>query len=211
MAKHMATQAKASSNNLERDTSQALRNIGTQVEALLSQHSSLEMYRRSIERQLALLAARMHTEDVSLLPCRVFLLVEMRGIGGLSAPLEQIACVLAEVEYWKPSRYVQTYHPQDVYSLGRSAQRLFDDYAALDGRVRQLHAHLSYIRAYWHMKPEAPPQEVFERVAMAAAEGRAGIEERVEAIVDLLELQSPGQRLIVAIRRLIGLGSYESR
>ena len=203
MAKYVAMQTKASSNNLERYTSQAIRQIGARVEALLSWHSSLEMYRRSIERQLALLAACMHTEDVSLLPSSVFLLVEMRGSGGLSVPLEQIALVLSEVGYWKSSRYAQTYHPRDVYSLGRSAQRLFDDYAALDGRVRQLHAHLSSIREYWHMKPEATPQEVFEGVAMVATEDRAEIQAGVDAIVDLLEQPSKYRwfvRLVDALR-----------
>ncbi len=211
MAKRVAEQARASSNNSGRYTLQHMRGIGVQIDALLSWHCSMEMYRRSIERQLALLAACMHAEDVALLPCNVFLLLEMRGSGGLSTPLEQIASVLAEVGYWKPAGKVQTYHPRDGYFLGRSAQKLFDDFAALDGRVRQLHAHLSSIKECWHMKPEASPQDVFERVAMGAAEDRAEIQARVDAIVELLEEPSAGRRLIVAIRRLIGSRGFIGR
>ncbi|HEY6541597.1 MAG TPA: hypothetical protein VIZ18_11690 [Ktedonobacteraceae bacterium] len=119
-----------------------LQHIESQVEALLSQHSNLELYRRSIERQLGLIAAQIHEENVPLIPCRVFLLLELRGSGGVGAHLEQIARILREVGYWKPPARVQNYHRQDVYSLGRSTQKLFDDYAALDRRVKQLQAPL---------------------------------------------------------------------
>jgi hypothetical protein len=114
------------------------RHIGSQVDALLSQHSNLWLYRRSIERQLGLIAAHIHEENVPLIPCRVFLLLELRGSGGVSAHLEQIARILREVGYWKPQARVQNYHRQDVYHLGKSAQKLFDDCAALDRRVKQL-------------------------------------------------------------------------
>ena len=42
----------------EKYSPHALRQIGREVEALLSQHNSLEMYRRSIEWQLGLIAAQ---------------------------------------------------------------------------------------------------------------------------------------------------------
>ncbi len=121
---------------------ETLQHVESQVEALLSQHGNLELHRRSIERQLGLIATLIHEEKVPLTPCRVFLLLELRGSGGMSAHLEQIAHILREVGYWKPSARVQNYHRQDVYSLGRSAQKLFDDCAALDRRVKQLQSSL---------------------------------------------------------------------
>src|SRR5713226_1220264 len=85
----------------EKYSPEALRQIGRQAGALLSQHGSLEMYRRSIERQLSLIADQIHEEDVLLVPRSVFLLLELRGCGGVSAHLEQIARILREVGYWK--------------------------------------------------------------------------------------------------------------
>jgi hypothetical protein len=146
MSNRVTLQPNPSSTRLERYTPETLRHIGIQVEALLSRHSSLEMYRRSIEWQLALMAAQIHEDDVLLLPRSVFLLVEMRGSGGVSAQLEQIARILGEVGYWKPPVHVQNYRRQDVYHLGESAQRLFDDYTVLDERVKQLHAQLGHLK-----------------------------------------------------------------
>src|SRR5438874_1578163 len=82
--------------------SETLRQIGTQVEALMSRHSSLETYRRSIERQLSSIGAQIHEQDIVLNPRTVFLLLEMRGSGGVSNQLEHIARILHEQGYWKP-------------------------------------------------------------------------------------------------------------
>lgn len=124
---------------------ETLRRVESQVELLLSQHSNLELHRRSIERQLGLIAAHIHEENVPLIPCRVFLLLELRGSGGVSASLEQIARILCEVGYWKPRVSVWNYRPQDVYQLGRSAQKLFDNCTALDRKVKQLQAQVEQI------------------------------------------------------------------
>ena len=110
------------------------------VESLLSQHSRLEMYRRSLEWQLGLIAEQLHEDDVLLVPCSVFPLLELRGSVDVNAHLEQIARILREAGYWKPAAHAQDDAHQDVYQLGKSAQKLFDDCAALDRRVRQLQA-----------------------------------------------------------------------
>ncbi len=168
---------------------ETLRHIGRQVEALLSRHSNLELYRGSIERQLGLIAAHIHEENVLLIPCRVFLLLELRGSGGVSAHLAQIARILREVGYWKPAARVQEYHRQDVYHLGRSAQQLFDDYAALDRRVQQLQALLGHIKEYRRMAPETGPQAVFEDLAMTS--DGANVLEKADAVVELLAQTNP--------------------
>lgn len=166
-----------------------LRHIGRQVEALLSQHSNLELYRRSIERQLGLITAQIREENVLLTPCKVFLLLELRGSGGVSVHLEQIAHILREVGYWKLRVRVQDYHRQDVYHLGRSAQKLFDDYAALDRRVKQLQILLGHIKEYRCMEPETSPQAVFEGLLMAS-EGAIALG-KVDAVVELLGQTNP--------------------
>ena len=79
-----------------------LRHIGTQVEAMLSKQISLKIHMQAIERQLAAIAARICDHDAMLLPRSIFLLLEMRGSGGVSAQLEQIACIVHEQGYWKP-------------------------------------------------------------------------------------------------------------
>jgi hypothetical protein len=185
MAHRVAWQPNPSSSWEQRYTPETLRRIGAQVETLLSRHSNLQLYRRSIKRQLALIAAQIRAEDVLLLPRSVFLLLEMRGSGGVSAPLEQVARILGEAGYWKPPAHVQDYHRQDVYSLGQGAQRLFDEYAALDRRVKQLHAQLGCIKEHRHMKAETTPQEVFAGLAMAA--DGAEIQASVDVVVELLE------------------------
>lgn len=126
----------------EKYSSETLRRIGRQVEALLSQHSSLEIYRRSVQWQLGLIAEQMQEDDVLLVPCRVFHLLETRGDTEVSAHLEQIARILREAGYWQREAREQDYHRLDVYQLGKSAQKLFDDCAALDRQVRQLQGGL---------------------------------------------------------------------
>ena len=203
MAHRVAWQPSPLSTWAERYTPEVLRCIGVRVEALLSRHSSLQIYKRSIERQLALMAAQIRAEDVSLLPRSVFLLIEMRGSGGLSAPLEQIARILGEVGYWKPPAHVHGYRGPDVYHLGQSAQRLFDDYATLDRRVKQLHAQLEFIREQRYMQPETTPQELFAGLATVA--DTAQIQVGVDAVVGLLEQATrPGwlRRLFVHLRIL---------
>ncbi len=166
-------------------TPETLQQIGTQLEAMASHHSSLEIHKRAIERQLASIAAQIKEQDVVLIPRTVFLLLEMRGSGGVSDQLEQIARILHEEGYWKPRERVQNYHRQDVYQLGKSAQRLFDDYAVLDRRVEQLHARLGHIKERRQMESETTSQGVFE--GLATASDVASVQGEVDAIVELLE------------------------
>ena len=109
-----------------------LRHIGAQVEVVRNRHASLQIHTRAIERHLASIAAHIQEPDAALTPRSVFLLLEMRGSGGVSEQLEQIACILHEQGYWKPHGRVKNYRRLDVYHLGKSAQRLFEDYAMLD-------------------------------------------------------------------------------
>ena len=185
-------------------TPETLRHIGTQVEALASRHSSLQMHKQAIERQLDSIAAQIHEPDVALIPRNVFLLLEMRGSGGVSAQLEQIACILHEEGYWKPRGRVQHYHQQDVYQLGKSAQKLFDDYAVVDRRVEQLHARLEHIKECRRMRSETTPQEVFE--CLATASDLTSVQGEVDAMVNLLEQASrPGwfKRLFVKVLKAV--------
>lgn len=168
----------------ERYPPEVLRSIGEQVEALLGRHSNLELYKRSIEWQLGLMAAQMHEEDVLLHPRVVFLLVEMRGSGGLGAPLEQIASILGEMGYWKPPTRVQNYRRQDVYHLGKSAQRLFDDYAVLDRRVKQLQSQLGRIRKQQQVGPDTTPRDVLVGLTMASV--GANVQAAIDLVVGLL-------------------------
>ncbi len=185
MSYHVPLQVEPSSTRSQRYTSERLWQMGKQAEMLLSYYSSLETYKRSIERQLALMAAQIHEEDVLLSPRSVFLLVEIRGSGGLSARLEQIAHILGEVGYWKPVVSGNNYRGRDVYQLGKSAQRLFDDYALLDRRVKQLYRRLQYIKEQRHMELETSPQEVF--AALATASEGMPVREGIDAVADLLE------------------------
>src|SRR6516164_933393 len=140
MHNHVIPQSDPSSTCIVRYSPEMLQHIGRQVEALMSQHSSLRIYKRAIERQLAAIAARISDHDGVLLPRSVFLLLELRGSGGVSAQLEQIARIVDEQGYWKPPGHVPSYHRQDVYHLGKSAQRLFDDSSALERRIEQVQA-----------------------------------------------------------------------
>ena len=138
MSYYVALHPGSSAIRSEKYSPETLRRIGRQVEALLSQHSSLEMYRRSVEWQLGLIAEQMQEDDVLLVPCSVFHLLETRGSAEVSAHLAQIAGILREAGYWQREAREQDYHRPDVYQLGKSAQKLFDDCAALDRRASQL-------------------------------------------------------------------------
>lgn len=96
MSYRMVLQPNPLSRRLAKYTPGTLRHIGKQVEALVSQHSGLKIHKRAIEQQLASIAAQIHEEDVVLLPRNVFLLLEIRGSGGVSEQLEQIARLILE-------------------------------------------------------------------------------------------------------------------
>ena len=164
---------------------ETLRHIGTQLEALISQHSSLLIHKRAIERQLSSIAASIKEQVLVLIPRNVFLLLEMRGSGGVSNQLEQITHIVREEGYWIPRVRVQNYYRQDVYRLGKSVQRLFDDFAVLHQRVEQFNARLWHIKKCQQMEPEMTPQEVFER--LAASTDISPAQHEVDAIVELLE------------------------
>ena len=80
-------------------SSETLRRIERQIEALVSQERSLLTHKRAIERQLASIAAHIHEPDMMLIPRTVFLLLEMRGNGGVSGQLEYIARIVHEQGY----------------------------------------------------------------------------------------------------------------
>ena len=185
MHSRVVWQPDPSSTRPARYTPETLRHIGTQVEALTSHCSSLKIHKRAIERQLASIAAHIHEQDIVLIPRTVFLLLEARGSGGVSAQLEQIARIIGEEGYWKPRERIQNYHRQDVYHLRESAQRLFDDYTALDRQVEQLHVRLEHIKERWQMASRTTPQGVFE--GLAAASDVSSVQGEVDAIVALLE------------------------
>ena len=180
----IASQPNPSSRRSLRYTPETLRHIGIQVEALASQHASLKIHKRAIERQLTLIAAQINAQAAVPVPDTIFLLLEIRGSGGVSAQLEQIAHIIHEQGYWKPQYHVQSYHRQDVYYLGKSAQKLFDDYAALDWRVEQLSVQLAHIKQCRQMTPEMTPSEVFECLAASTI---ASVQCEVDAIVQVLE------------------------
>jgi hypothetical protein len=161
-------------------SSETLQHIERQVEALISQHSSLTIHKRAIERQLASIAVHIHEPDVMLTPHTVFLLLQMRGSGGVSEQLEHIAHIVDEQGYWKPNGRIQNYRLHEVYYLGKSAQRLFDTYEVVDRRAQQLYGWLTHIKQHQQMEVETPLQEVF-----------AGL----VAAMDTAEIQSECQRL----------------
>src|SRR5947209_8154461 len=137
---------------------ETLRQIGTQIETIMSQHSSLEVHKQAIERQLVSIAARINEQEAALIPRDIFLLLELRGSGRVIEQLEQIARILHEEGYWKPRGRVQYYSQQDIYQLGKSTQKLFDDYAALHQRTEQLCVRLEAIKQHRQMTPEMTPQ-----------------------------------------------------
>jgi hypothetical protein len=151
----------------------------------MSQQSSLKMHKQAIERQLAAIAAHISEHDAVLLPRSVFLLLELRGSGGVRAQLEQIARVVHEQGYWKPHGLVPNYHRQDVYRLGKSAQRLFDDYAAFNRRVEHVQARLGDIKQRRQLTAETTPQSVFD--ALASGADLLSVQREVDMIVDLLQ------------------------
>ncbi len=108
----------------------------------------------------------------------------MRGSGGVSAQLEQIARIVDEQGYWKPRGHVPNYYRQDVYHLGQSAQRLFDEYTVLDRRIEQLQAHLSHIKQCKQIVSDTTPQEMFEDLAVSS--NLVSVQNEVDAIVQLL-------------------------
>jgi hypothetical protein len=165
--------------------SETLHRIERQVEALISRQSSLEMHKRAIEKQLASIADYIHEPDVILTPHPVFLLLEIRGSGGVSEQLEQIARIVHEEGYWKPGGRVQNYRRRDVYLLGRSAQRLFDTFAVIDHWVQQLYAHLWYIKQHWQMETEAPLHAVF--TYLAETRGSTEVQIEINLLVKLID------------------------
>ena len=184
MHNHVIPQSDPSSTCIVRYSPEMLQHIGRQVEALMSQHSSLRIYKRAIERQLAAIAARISDHDGVLLPRSVFLLLELRGSGGVSAQLEQIARIVDEQGYWKPRGHVPNYHRQDVYRLGGSVQRLFDDATALDRRIEEVQAQLRHLKQCRQRDADTNPQEVFED--LAASPDLVSVQNSVDAIVQLL-------------------------
>ncbi len=165
--------------------SETLRHIEMQVEALINQQSSLTIHKRAIEKQLASIAAYIHEPDVMLTPHTVFLLLEMRGSGGVSEQLEHIAHIVHEQGYWKPSGRVQNYRLYEIYLLGQSAQRLFDTFAIIDRCVQQLYAYLWYIKQHRQMEPETSLREVF--AGLAAAIDTAEVQDEINSLVKLID------------------------
>ena len=184
MHNRVIPQSDPSSTCIVRYSPEMLQHIGRQVEALMSQHSSLRIYKRAIERQLAAIAARISDQDGVLLPRSVFLLLELRGSGGVSAQLEQIARIVDEQGYWKPRGHVANYHRQDVYRLGRSVQRLFDDSTALDRRIEEVQAQLRHLKQCRQRGADTTPQEVLED--LAASPDLVSVQNSIDTIVQLL-------------------------
>ena len=81
------------------------------------------------------------------------------------------------------------YHRQDVYHLGQSAQRLFDDSAALDQRIEQVQAQLGHIKQCRQMGSDTTPQEVFGE--LASTPDLVSVQNGVDAIVQLLGPTKP--------------------
>lgn len=168
-----------------RSPSETLHHVERQVEALISQQSSLQIHKRAIEKQLASIADQIHEPDVMLTPQTVFLLLEIRGSGGVIDQLEQIAHIVDEEGYWKPGGSVQNYRLRDVYLLGRSAQRLFDTFAVIDRCVQQVYAHLWYIKQRWQMETEASVHAIF--TYLAATIESAEVQEEINSLVRLID------------------------
>ena len=165
--------------------SKALRHVERQVEALINQQSSLALHKRAIEKQLASIADQIHVPDVVLTPQRIFLLLELRGSGGVSDQLDQIAHIVREEGYWKPGGRVQNYRLRDVYLLGRSAQRLFDTFAVIDRCVQQLYAHLWYIKQRWQMGTETSFHAVF--ASLETTIETKEVQEEINSLVKVID------------------------
>ena len=103
----------------------------------------------------------------------------------MSDQLDQIAHIVHEQGYWKPQKRVQNYYRQDVYHLGESAQKLFDDCTMLDHRIEQLQVQLEHIKQRRQMASETPPAQVFE--CLATAPDIVSGQGEVDAIAQLLE------------------------
>lgn len=184
MYSRIAEQPDLSSRWTTRSSSETLQHIEKQIEALISHHSSLMNHKRAIEQQLASIAAQIHEPEVMCSPRAVFLLLEIRGSGGVSEQVEQIAHIVHEQGYWKPRGRVQNYCMQDVYHLGKSVQKLFNDYEVVDRRVEQLQAWLRHVKQSRQMEAEKTLQGVFE--CLAATIDTAAVQEEVNVIVELL-------------------------
>jgi hypothetical protein len=78
MSYRVIVQSDPSSEQPATYSPEMLRHIGMQVEALMSQYSSLKIHKRAIERQLAAIAARISEHDGVLHPRSVFLLRRYR-------------------------------------------------------------------------------------------------------------------------------------
>ncbi len=169
----------------KRSPSKALRHVERQVEALISQQSSLALHKRAIEKQLASIADQIHEPDVILTPNIIFLLLEIRGSGGVSKQLEQIAHIVDEEGYWKPGGSVQNYRLRDIYLLGRSAQRLFDTFTAIDRCVQQVYAYLWYIKQRWQMEAETSLHAVFS--CLEATIETAEVQEEINSLIKLID------------------------
>ncbi len=168
-----------------RSPSETLHHIERQVEALISQQNSLEIHKRAIEKQLASIADQIHEPDVMLTPDTVFLLLEIRGSGGVGVQLEQIAHIVHEEGYWKPGGPVQNYRLRDVYLLGRSAQRLFDAFVAIDHCVQQVYANLWYIKQRWQLEAEASLHAVF--TSLESSIETAEVQDEINSLVKLID------------------------
>lgn len=169
----------------KRSPSKTLQDVERQFEALISQQSSLALHKRAIEKQLASIANQIHEPDVILTPHTVFLLLEIRGSGGVSEQLEQIAHIVGEEGYWKPGGSVQNYRLRDIYLLGRSAQRLFDTFAIIDRYVKQVYAILRYIKQHWQMGAEASLHTVF--ASLESTIETAEVQEEIISLVKLID------------------------
>jgi hypothetical protein len=165
--------------------SETLHHVERQVEALISQQSSLEIHKRAIEKQLASIADQIHEPDVMLTPHTVFLLLEIRGSGGVSEQLEQIARIVHEEGYWTPGGSVQNYLLRDVYLLGRSAQRLFDTFEVIDRCVQHIFAYLWYIKQRWQMEAETSLHTVF--TSLEATIETAEVQDEINSLVKLID------------------------
>ena len=168
-----------------RTPSETLHRVERQVETLICQQSSLQIHKRAIEKQLASIADQIHIPDVALTPQRIFLLLEIRGSGGVSEQLEQIARIVHEEGYWKPGGRIQNYRLRDVYLLGRSAQRLFDSFAVIDRCVKQIYAHLWYIKQRWQIGAEASFHAVF--ASLETTIETAEVQAEINSLVKLVD------------------------
>jgi hypothetical protein len=111
--------------------------------------------------------------------------LEIRGSGGVSEQLEQIAHIVDEEGYWKPGGSVHNYRLRDIYLLGRSAQRLFDSFAIIDRCVQQVYAHLWYIKQCCQMATEASLHAVF--ASLESTTEKEEVQSEINSLVRLID------------------------